>query len=295
MLNLWNPAHLSLWLVFPTAFLLGAVHGITPDEHTWPITFSYSVGSYSSRGGRRVGFLFSLAFTVQRALASVLAFVVLDSFLFKLSWEYLVYIIVGAVMAASGLYIIKKGQSLHVSPLSKRLSATSPTGAGPVAPWLPLLHGFIAGWGVGAFAIIVYTVLVPAMPSVWVSWVPGALFGLGTMVMQMLLGTVFGTWMARRRLSPAAREYVARHMSGRTLMGGGIAFLTAGLLGELFPVQMSRFQVTTPVQVHNLHHLGIGFVLAVIALFGVAVWAFLKSTREARELFSPSGRLATDA
>lgn len=51
-INFWNPSgHLSVLTILITAILLEMVHGITPDEHTWPITFSYSVGSYSSRGG----------------------------------------------------------------------------------------------------------------------------------------------------------------------------------------------------------------------------------------------------
>ncbi|MDE2274517.1 MAG: hypothetical protein KGL00_10010, partial [Gammaproteobacteria bacterium] len=61
-LNLWNPVvGLGPGIALLTAFFLGLIHGITPDEHTWPITFSYSVGSYSSRGGMRAGLLFSLA------------------------------------------------------------------------------------------------------------------------------------------------------------------------------------------------------------------------------------------
>jgi len=34
------------------------VHGITPDEHTWPITFNYAIGSYSIRGGLKAGLCF---------------------------------------------------------------------------------------------------------------------------------------------------------------------------------------------------------------------------------------------
>jgi ABC-type nickel/cobalt efflux system permease component RcnA len=59
-LDLWNPhVGLALWAVLVTAFLLGMVHGITPDEHTWPITFSYAVGGYSSRAGMRNALIFS--------------------------------------------------------------------------------------------------------------------------------------------------------------------------------------------------------------------------------------------
>ena len=72
-INLWDPGHVTFTVDLATAFLLGLVHGITPDEHTWPITFSYAVGSHSGRRGLFAGLIFSLAFTVQQALASELA------------------------------------------------------------------------------------------------------------------------------------------------------------------------------------------------------------------------------
>ncbi len=281
-MNLWNPDHLTLLLVLPTALLLGMVHGITPDEHTWPITFSYAVGSYSSRAGRRVGFLFSAAFTLQRAIASELAFLALSSFEFATRWQYDVYAVVGLVMAASGLYILHRGHPLHWSA-----GRHGPNDDGPrsAPPYMPLVHGFIAGWGIGAFAVIIYTVLAPTMPSAWVGWVPGLLFGLGTMIMQMILGSAFGAWMARRRLTAAAREFVARSMSGKTLTGGGIAFMAVAGLGILAPSLVSHIVIVTPIQVHNLHNLGAGFFLAVPALFGVAVWAFWSSRTEAARRF----------
>src|SRR5204863_7466007 len=46
--NLGDPTHSSVAADLLTAFLLGLVHGITPDEHTWPITFSYAIGAYST-------------------------------------------------------------------------------------------------------------------------------------------------------------------------------------------------------------------------------------------------------
>jgi ABC-type nickel/cobalt efflux system permease component RcnA len=32
-----------------SAFLLGVLHGVTPNEHTWPITLSYAIGAASGR------------------------------------------------------------------------------------------------------------------------------------------------------------------------------------------------------------------------------------------------------
>jgi ABC-type nickel/cobalt efflux system permease component RcnA len=48
VINLWDPVHVTGLAVFITALVLGVIHGITPDEHTWPITFSYAIGSYST-------------------------------------------------------------------------------------------------------------------------------------------------------------------------------------------------------------------------------------------------------
>ena len=45
MINLYNPTVVGIYSALLIAFLLGIVHGITPDEHTWPITFSYAIGS----------------------------------------------------------------------------------------------------------------------------------------------------------------------------------------------------------------------------------------------------------
>ncbi len=68
------PTGLSLSEIAFISFVLGLLHGATPpDEHTWPITFSYAIGKYSTRGGgMKAGLLFSLGFTVQRALLTTL-------------------------------------------------------------------------------------------------------------------------------------------------------------------------------------------------------------------------------
>ena len=39
MINLYNPQNVGLISALVISYLLGLVHGITPDEHTWPITF----------------------------------------------------------------------------------------------------------------------------------------------------------------------------------------------------------------------------------------------------------------
>ncbi|MEW9492618.1 MAG: hypothetical protein TQ35_0010550, partial [Candidatus Aramenus sulfurataquae] len=53
------PTGLSVGEILLVSYLLGIMHGATPDEHTWPITFSYAIGKYSTKGGMKAGFLFS--------------------------------------------------------------------------------------------------------------------------------------------------------------------------------------------------------------------------------------------
>jgi MFS family permease len=289
-INLFNPTRGSVTLALVTALLLGLVHGVTPDEHTWPITFSYSVGSYSSKGGRRVGFLFSLAFTLQRALASEFAYFALTSFDSALRWNFEIYIVVGVVMALSGWHVLRRGHPLHLTLRDIRAEISGkhdhPEFVIPKElPWyMPLVHGFIAGWGVGAFAVIIYTVLAPEMPNGFVGWVPGALFGVGTMIMQITLGSLFGAWMQRRKLGSKAKEYLARMMSARTLLGAGFGFVVVGMLGVFFPEVLSSISFVTPIHIHNLHNIGVGFFLAVVLLFAVALWSFKKTIREVKTL-----------
>lgn len=269
MFDLWNPQHPhSLLIALGTALLLGMVHGITPDEHTWPITFSYAVGSYSTRGGMRAGFLFSLAFALQRAVASELAYFALAGLLVVELWQYFIYAVVGAVMAASGFYLLRCGRIPHLFH-THPIDAAGPDVQPNVTGWTPIVHGFIAGWGTGAFALIVYGTLAPAMHSPWLAFLPGLFFGLGTMLMQILFGGMIGAWAARRHLSQRALKFLAQSISGKTLAYGGMVFLGAGIVGMLEPAAF-RWSFSTGIHVHNLAHIGIGFVLVVLVVVFIA-------------------------
>lgn len=281
MLNLWNPDHLSLTVGLITALLLGMIHGITPDEHTWPITFSYSIGSYSTKGGMFAGLIFSAGFTIQRAIASELAFLALAGFLIHTTAENIVYIIVGLVMGMSGYYILHRGRAIHLIPwLEKVLPHTDDTT--PVPLKLAFLHGLIAGWGTGAFATIIYTVISPTMPSAWVGFVPGVLFGLGTLLMQIIIGALFGWWVQRRNLSTLNKAFIGRFVSGNTLFYGGLLFMFAGTLGLVAP-SISDWSVNTGIHVHNLDSINVGLILVVIVVAGVggvSMWQALHKVKQ---------------
>jgi hypothetical protein len=273
-LSLWDPIHATLGLDVLTAFLLGLVHGITPDEHTWPITFSYAVGGHSARKGLRAGLTFSLAFAVQQALASELAYLGLASWL-RVGWgETAANLAIGLLMATAGLVIIRRGRMPHL-----HLHASGATGYG-LKPWMPAVHGFVAGWAVDPFSIIIFTVLAPAMPSAAWGWVPGLVFGLGTACVQAAAGAIFGRWAAGRGLAPQAAQRIALRAASRSLLWGGAALLAFAILG-LFVPDLDAVALRTGLHVHNLDEIGLPTILAFVAL-AAAASAMVAERRVAR-------------
>ena len=277
-INLWDPTHVTFTVDLLTAFLLGVVHGITPDEHTWPITFSYAVGGYSTRRGLRAGLTFSLAFAVQRALASELAYLGLTHWLTFEPLEEIVDIAVGAVMIAAGLFVMGRGTLPHLHLMHPpQHNAARPEPREPKA-WMPAVHGFVAGWGFGAFAAIIYAVLAPAMPSAATGWLPGFMFGIGTLCVQAAAGAAFGGWLARRGLPQEAIRRIGLVTASRTLLWGGGAFVVLGVLSVLFP-QLGNIAITTPLRVHNLHTLGLPFLVLLFTVIGVGATTLVTCTR----------------
>jgi hypothetical protein len=242
------------------SFLFGLLHGILPDEHTWPITFSYAIGGASGKEGMKAGLYFSSAFTLQRMLVSELAYLALGKFLLLPMVEGIVYIIVGIAMSAAGAVVVRRNRYLHFhfighhhkegmltensgSVVTRHHAQTDGPVMAPPARWA-LLHGFIAGFGFGGFALFIMTVAAPKMPGPWLGFLPGLLFGLGTMIMLVLIGALFG---ASLRWTKALTEQEVRRVGaqtgGRTLFFGGLLFGAAGFadlggLGRFVPFDM---------------------------------------------------------
>jgi hypothetical protein len=286
IINLWNPSHVSgIAAIIVVAFLLGLIHGITPDEHTWPITFSYAVGSYSTKKGLRAGIIFSLAFTLQAAFASQLAYLGFTRLFTFSSLNNYIYIVVGLLMAIAGVMIIKpKFLSKYNIPLvgkffhiDEKIHEHGDWAKDP-RPWMPAVHGFIAGWGFDAFSLIIYTVLAPSIHNPYFGWVPGAIFGLGTLLMQAAAGAIFGILALKRGLSKNAIRKVALKTASRTLTWGGIAFVIVGTLSLFFP-KLPSIAINTGLHVHNLDSLGIAFFLVIICVVGVGLSTLIRETR----------------
>ena len=290
-LNLWEPTHVTLAIDLLVAFLLGLVHGITPDEHTWPITFSYAVGSYSTRRGLTAGVTFSLAFAAQQALASELAYLGLAHWFTFEGLEEILYLVVGIVMLAAGLFVMGRGALPHLHLPGLGRNTSDPAEPRELKPWMPAVHGFIAGWGLDAFSLTIYTTLAPAMPSPATGWLPGFVFGLGTLCVQGAAGAAFGAWAARRGLPHDAIRKIALFTAARTLAWGGCAFITFGLISLAFPA-VAAFGVTTPLRVPGLHVIGLPFLLVLFTVVGIGVTSFVTATQAWRRRISAEGRAA---
>jgi sulfite exporter TauE/SafE len=225
------------------SFFFGLLHGVLPDEHTWPITLSYALGASTGRQGMKAGLYFSAAFTVQRAILSEVSYLALAPFLLNPAINGIVYMIVGAVMAAAGVLTVRRGRYPHLHLLGhhhgeRQMPAASRSvlgrrhvEAGPQPPpvhWT-VIHGFVAGFGIGGFALFVNTVAAPAMGSAWLAFLPGLVFGLGTTLVLIVIGGVFGRSLRLfRSLTPEQIKTVGAQVGARTLFFGGLFFIALG-------------------------------------------------------------------
>ena len=286
------PAGLAVTTILVIGFILGMLHGITPDEHTWPITFSYSVGSYSTKGGMKSGFMFSAGFTAQRAILSLLGFLGLATIYKVYNLDGPVYIVVGLAMLIAGSYILK-GRYLHL-PLD-RLFGSEKEHHSNQAERLPLhetevrsvplrmaaLHGLVAGWGFGAYATIITFILAPQMPNIILAPLPGLMFGLGTMSMQVIIGAIFSNIMRLKKLTLDQLKYIGRSAAARTLYFGGLAFAVVGAFIWAFPV-LEQLNLSTGNPIPNLNSIGIASVLVISVVGLIGFGSIYKVYREVK-------------
>jgi hypothetical protein len=261
------------------SFLFGLLHGILPDEHTWPITFSYAIGGGTGKEGMKAGFYFSAAFTVQRMLVSEIAYFAMAPFLLSPAAQGVVYVVVGVAMSAAGAIVLRKNRYPHLHLVGHwseiagvgesspgNLSDSAEPVTTPPVRWT-LIHGFIAGFGFGGFSLFVNTVAVPAMASPWLGFLPGLLFGLGTMLTLVIIGALFGSSLRwTRRLKPEEIKRIGGQTGGRTLFFGGLLFGIFGV-ANLFGLERHL-----PVNA--------GYVLMGLFMIFVAIPAFVYSWKE---------------
>jgi len=268
------------WIVLLAGSLgLGMLHGVVPDEHTWPITFSYSVGSATGRGGMLSGFFFAAAFTLQRSIMAQLVYFALASYLaFDEGLNALVYVAVGIAMSVAG-YLILSDRLPSWHPLTGFLRSRGHThydekGVSRRVPtqWC-VIHGFIAGFGVdtGFFTTFVYLVAVPAMPAAYLGFAPGAAFGLGTLIVLLTIGSIFGgVFQIVKRWGPDRVQLFGTRVGARSLLYGGMIFILAGILFRI------GLQDAVPFDFGNL--IVLAFMIGIIVPVMIVTWRELRAT-----------------
>ncbi len=289
---------LTIGAIILISFILGLLHGATPDEHTWPITFSYAIGSYSTKKGAKAGFVFSSGFTVQRAILSTLGFIGLAAIYAKYNLDGPVYFVVGVVMLIAGIYILNKKRYIHLpidallmgkqhhSEEAKRIKIPTEKEAKPIPLKMALLHGFVAGWGFGTYATIIVFILAPKVPSLIYAPLPGLFFGLGTMVMQIIFGAIFANIAKIKRLTDNQIKSIGNKTAGRTLYYGGMVFAIFGLLIIAFPI-LDKLGINTGNPIPNLNAIGPAtmLVIVVVGLIGIGgLISDLIHTKSAKEV-----------
>ncbi len=265
------------------SFVFGLLHGVIPDEHTWPITFSYAIGGANGKEGMRAGLFFSAAFTVQRMIISELAYFVLAPFFSSSIFSGIVDISVGIAMSIAGVIVLRQNRYAHLhvlghhheegecmemagQVLTKRCVKPSKTVSTPPIRWT-IIHGFIAGFGFGGFSVFINTVAAPAMKSPFLGFLPGLLFGVGTMIMLVIVGGIFGASLRwTHALTEQETKQIGAKTGGRTLFFGGLLFATAG--------------ITTLLGLDRYMPIDTGYLLIGLFMLIIAVPAFIYSLKE---------------
>jgi hypothetical protein len=246
-------------------------------------------GRVQHQGRRQGGLFISLGFTVQRAFLSTLGYLGLAAFYLKYNLDGPVYLVVGLVMALAGSYVLRGryihlpidvllGGRAHHSPGAERVPLHEAK-AREVPIKMTIVHGLIAGFGFGAYASVVTFALAPQVPGLIYAPLPGAMFGVGTMIMQIIIGALFGSSLRAAKLTEDDVKYIGRRTAGVTLYYGGLAFALVGLLVIFLP-QIDAWAISTGIPIPNLDAFDIGLILVLVTVGAIGLYGIISSYRE---------------
>jgi hypothetical protein len=169
-------------------------------------------------------------------------------------------------MSTAGAIVLRKNRYLHFHLLGDHDEPVL-SEAAPLSTKWTILHGFIAGFGFGGFSLFVNTVAAPAMQSPWLGFLPGLVFGLGTMIMLVIVGFIFGASLRwTHLLSEQEIKRIGSKTGGRTLFFGGLLFALFGI------VTLAGIDRNLPVDA--------GYVLIGLFMIVIAVPAFIYTLKE---------------
>ena len=161
----------ALGYVLPVAVLLiGIIHGLKPDEHTWPITISYAMMQKDAARAVLATMTFTGALTLVWTAMSALAGLLPDA-LFQGAYDWIVDVLVGLTMVAIAAVYLRRSRE----------------GAEEAAPdykaiWI---HGLGAAFGGDFFVVLLLALAVKAAAPWFPTALVGFLFGVGSFLGQL--------------------------------------------------------------------------------------------------------------
>lgn len=237
----------------------------------------------------KAGLFFSGGFTLQMALLSELSYLALAPLFLSHTFNMIVYFLVGSLMAIAGYYVLRKNKYYHIHlighhhddccemetssrVLTKHHAHEKHEITAPPVKWA-MIHGFIAGFGIGGFSLFIVTVAAPAMDSVWLGFLPGLVYGIGTMIVVSIFGILFANLLKMNRsISGDELKKIGSQTGGRALFFGGILFSLFGL-GMIF-----GFDKYLPIES--------GYFLIILFIILVAMPSFIISYKEVKQVSS---------
>jgi len=168
-----------LGYLWPLAiFIIGIIHGLKPDEHTWPITVSYGLMQRNLKGAMLSTLVFAMALTLVWTSLSALTSQ-LFSFFESYSLDPLVDIIVGITMIGVASYLILRKERRSVSEKEKEYAS-----ADYKVIWI---HGIAAAFGGDFIVVLILTLAIVPIIGSGEGFLIGLTFGMASWLAQSLV------------------------------------------------------------------------------------------------------------
>lgn len=160
-------------------FVIGLIHGLKPDEHTWPITISYAMMQKTTVDAIKSTTVFALALTTVWTALSALVGQLIDSSLARGVFDPQVDIVVGLTMIGVALFYLYKTKPKGANASGKAEIASAPDFK------LIWVHGTAAAFGGDFFVVLLLAITSATLSPSFPTFLVGLTFGLGSLLSQL--------------------------------------------------------------------------------------------------------------
>ncbi|HLI46333.1 MAG TPA: hypothetical protein VKU94_03990 [Geobacterales bacterium] len=169
---------LGVNLIFLALLFIGIIHGLKPDEHTWPITIPYALAQKDLKRAILASFVFTGALTL---VWTFLSLAVSQIFLFinpQVTTPYADLIAGITMIIVACLFILRSKRN------ENGLKTSSPA---PDYKYI-WIHGLAASFGGDFIVVLILTsVLIGSIIPSSIGFMIGLMFGVGSMLAQSLV------------------------------------------------------------------------------------------------------------